>query len=195
MKTENGDSIYRGKDGRLRIYVRATGKTISYPKYLMEKELGRELNPDEFVHHVDSNPLNNEITNLKIMTSSEHASMHMTKYYDTTAICGWCGKEFLWTALQQQRFYSERRTGRHASEHPFCSRKCSGQYGRRKQIENDENCYSSNRKLTDEQVRYIREVYTPYDKEFGSRALGKRFGVDRTVIDYVVKGKTYKNLL
>lgn len=87
MKTENGDSIYHGKDGRLRVYIRETGKTISYPKYKMEKELGRQLLPNEHVHHKDLNPLNNDLSNLKIMTSSEHAAEHMRKYYDTIAIC------------------------------------------------------------------------------------------------------------
>lgn len=129
MKTENGDSIYHGKDGRLRVYVRETGKTISYPKYLMEKELGRQLAPDEFVHHKDLNPLNNDISNLQIMSSSEHSSHHMRKFHDTTAKCGWCGKEFLWTAMHQKNFYSNRRNHGQKSDVPFCSRECRGRYG------------------------------------------------------------------
>lgn len=52
-KMKNKDSIYHGKDGRLRVYVKETKKTISYPKYLMEKELGRALLPNEAVHHID----------------------------------------------------------------------------------------------------------------------------------------------
>lgn len=193
MKTENGDSIYHGKDGRLRVYIRETGKTISYPKYLMEKELGRELSPDEHVHHIDLNPLNNDLSNLKVMVSSEHTREHLTKYYDTTAICGWCGKEFLWTDLQQQRFYSERRTGRHKSLSPFCSRECAGRYGRQKQFEN--GACSNLRKLTDEQVRYIRANYTPYDKNYGARALARQFGVDKSVIEKIAQGRTYKETL
>lgn len=39
----NDINIYHGKDGRLRVYVKSTQKTISYPKYLMEKAIGREL--------------------------------------------------------------------------------------------------------------------------------------------------------
>lgn len=191
IKTENGDSIYHNKDGRLRVYVRETGKTISYPKYLMEKELERELLPDEHVHHMDLNPLNNDITNLRVMTNSEHAAQHMRKYHDVTAICGWCGKEFMWTALQQQRFYSERRTGRHHSEMPFCSRECSGRYGRQKQT-NECSCGSKIRKLTDEQARYIRENYIPYNKHYGARAMGRQFNVDKSVIEKIVQGCTYK---
>lgn len=194
---KNEDSIYHGKDGRLRVYVKETKKTISYPKYLMEKTLGRALLPDEVVHHMDENPLNNDITNLKVKTLSEHARDHMIKYYDKTAKCGWCGKEFLWTGVQQQRFYSERRTGRHHSELPFCSRSCSGSYG--KQIQTSckgaNGCRSARRKLTDEQIRYIREYYKPYDKVYGASALATQLGVDKSIIGLIVSGKTYKDVL
>ena len=190
---ENGDSLYHGKDDRLRVYIRETGRTISYPKYLMEKELGRSLRPDEHVHHKDSNPLNNDLSNLLVMTRSEHAAGHMRKFYDTTAICGWCGKEFVWTAKHQKNFYSNKRTHGQESEMPFCSRECSGRYGRHLQNEKNVNgSRSPRRKLTMDQAQYIRENYIPYDRDFGSRALGRKFDVDRTVIDYIVKGRTYK---
>lgn len=191
------DSLYHGKDGRLRVYVRETKKTISYPKYLMEKELGRQLLPNEVVHHIDGNPLNNDITNLKVMTRNDHARGHMTKYVDTVAVCGWCGKEFLWTGLQQQRYYSERRTGRHKSASPFCSRECSGRYGQQSQTlagTREVPWRSPNRKLTSEQVKYIREHHIPYDRDFGARSLASRFNVDKSVIDLIVKGRTYKDI-
>ena len=44
-------------------------------------------------------------------------------------------------------------------------------------------------KLTEDEVKYIRQVYIKRDKEFGAVALSKRFGVDRTTIHDVVKGK------
>ena len=37
-------------------------------------------------------------------------------------------------------------------------------------------------KLTKEQCEYIYNVYIPYDLEFGSRALGRKFGVSHDVI-------------
>jgi hypothetical protein len=191
MKTESGDSIYHGKDGRLRVYVRETGKTISYPKYLMEKELGRQLKPNEFVHHKDLNPLHNEMSNLVVMTDSEHAREHMKKYYDTTAICGWCGKEFVWTAKHQKNFYSNKRNHGQKSELPFCSRECSGRYGRH----NQDTGANPMRKLNEEQVQYIRENYIQHDRHFGSRALARQFDVDRTVVNYIIKGRTYKDVL
>lgn len=190
---ENEDNIYFGKDGRLRVYVKNTGKTISYPKYLMENELGRELSPDEDVHHKDKNPLNNDITNLVVMKHSDHTREHMTKYFDTTAVCGWCGKEFVWSAKHQKNFYSNRRNHGHNAEAPFCSRECSGRYGR--QIQLDRDCdRTPRRKLTDDQIRYIRKHHKPYDKKYGARALALEFGVDKSVIALIVDGITYKDV-
>jgi hypothetical protein len=191
---KNDNNIYYGKDGRLRIYVKETKKTVSYPKYLMEETLGRDLLPNEVVHHIDENPLNNDISNLKLMTLDEHSRHHKTKYHDVTAVCGWCGKEFIWTGLQQQRFYCERRTGRHYSENPFCSRSCSGKYGRHIQSANETQGCGCRRKLTDDQIRYTREKYKPGDKKYGGRALAREFGVDQSVIQLIIKGVTYKDI-
>lgn len=192
-KLENGDSVYECKDGRLRVYVKETGKTISYPKYLMERKLGRQLSSNEDVHHKDTNPLNNDFSNLEIRFRGEHQREHSTKYYDTTAVCGWCGKEFLWTGHQQQRFYTERRIGRHISLQPFCSRSCAGHYGEQRQVEKIGE--SPRRKLSSDQVSYIREHYIPNDRIYGGRALAKRFGVDKTVINLIIKGETYKEMI
>lgn len=44
-------------------------------------------------------------------------------------------------------------------------------------------CYHSKfSKLTKEDVDYIKKVYKPYDKEFGSRALARKFNVDHGAI-------------
>ena len=48
--------------------------------------------------------------------------------------------------------------------------------------------------LTEEQVRYIRQNYTPYDKEFGRDALAKKFGVRKKVIYNVAHNITYKHV-
>ena len=42
----------------------------------MSKYLDRELTIHELVHHIDENPKNNKISNLKIMTREEHSSLH-----------------------------------------------------------------------------------------------------------------------
>lgn len=50
-------------------------------------------------------------------------------------------------------------------------------------------------KLTEEDVRYIRQVYVKRDKEFGAIALSNRFGVDRTTISDIVNKKTWRETL
>ena len=51
-----------------------------------------------------------------------------------------------------------------------------------------------NSKLTSEDVRWIREHYIPRSREFGTRALGRKFGVDHKNIIDVLKCKSYKNV-
>lgn len=43
---------------------------------LMEQHLGRELGPDEVVHHIDGDRLNNALSNLAVMTRDEHSRLH-----------------------------------------------------------------------------------------------------------------------
>lgn len=73
------------KDGRIRcvlVYNDGTKKTISYPKLLMENYLGRKLLPEEQVHHIDENPLNNDLSNLMVVLRGEHQRQHSTgKHY------------------------------------------------------------------------------------------------------------------
>lgn len=54
------------------------------------------------------------------------------------------------------------------------------------------NSYGPPRKLTDEQVLYIRENYKPYDPELGARALSKRFGIDHSTISRIASGQAYR---
>lgn len=50
------------------------------PKYehriVMEKHLGRKLNSNEHVHHIDHDGHNNSIDNLKIVSNIEHSKLH-----------------------------------------------------------------------------------------------------------------------
>ena len=52
-----------------------------------------------------------------------------------------------------------------------------------------------NAKLTDVQVKFIRENYKRYDPKFSFAALGRKFGCSATVIKYAVWGKSYALVL
>ncbi len=54
----------------------AKNKRMPYHRYLMEQKLGRHLNRNECVHHIDGNPRNNSLDNLIVLTRSEHARLH-----------------------------------------------------------------------------------------------------------------------
>jgi hypothetical protein len=61
-------------------------------------------------------------------------------------------------------------------------------------IENDRfiYMYGDNRsdiKLSDEEVKYIRQIYVPRDKIYGARSLGKRFNVSHAQISRIVNHK------
>ena len=63
------------KDGYVRVNI--NGSRILEHRFVL---LNAGADPTGcVVHHVDGNPSNNDISNLKIMTQSEHARLHHTK--------------------------------------------------------------------------------------------------------------------
>lgn len=127
VKKEYGP--YLGKDGRLRVFLLyndGSKKTISYPKYIMEKHLNRYLEEDETIDHIDGNPLNNDIDNLRVLPRKEHCKNDAVRNENITVNCSYCGKEF--TILGNTLHYRNRKD-RYQSGY-FCSRQCSGKYGR-----------------------------------------------------------------
>lgn len=131
-------SIYQNKDGRMRVYIKSIKKVMSYPKYLMEQKLGRKLLDNEQVHHKDENPLNNDLDNLEIQLLGKHQKNHQKekrKYYDTIVQCEYCGKKFMKTVKQMKNHNQE--CNRKKNPKPdiyFCSKSCSGKYGKNKQM-------------------------------------------------------------
>ena len=69
-------------------------KTISYPKYIVEKHINRYLLPNETIDHIDGNFSNNELSNLRIIPRSEHVRSHVYHRIKITKQCIICGKLF-----------------------------------------------------------------------------------------------------
>lgn len=120
------------------IYKDGRRKTISYPKYLMELKLGRYLNYDETVHHKDKDPLNNEFYNLEVIVRKEHAKQDANvKYKGGFYVCPICDRNFFLTGKQESEWNRNKvRIEKRGKIYigPFCSRSCSGIYGREVQM-------------------------------------------------------------
>ena len=143
------------KDNRLRIGLKLdTGKTkfMSYPKYLMELHLGRYLTKAETVDHIDKNPLNNDLSNLRVLSRKEHCSNDAIRNKDVVVNCTYCGKEF---TIPGSKLHYRNRPDRHQSGY-FCSKQCCGKYGAEIQ----------NHRLEPEIVpRVVAEKYTQHSEE------------------------------
>lgn len=56
--------------------IRVNGVTIDEHRYIMEQHLGRPLTFNEVVHHIDGNKRNNDLSNLEVVSRSNHSSSH-----------------------------------------------------------------------------------------------------------------------
>ena len=124
--------MYCQKDGRKMVYDKDKKQVVPYARYLMEQCLGHKLNDDEEVHHIDHDKTNDVIENLEVVNSTEHRKHHNPlKYKDTIEQCYICGKSFTFTAKQHCNKYRERNRKPDTADKYFCSRRCSGIYGKK----------------------------------------------------------------
>ena len=137
------------KDHRLRctlVFNDKTIKSMSYPKYLMEVHLDRYLTENETVDHIDGNPLNNNINNLRVLDRREHCKNDVYRNVDVTVNCTYCGKEF---TIPGNKIHNRNRKDRHQSGY-FCSRQCSGKYG--SEIQNHKRTHVVTEKVIAEKI-------------------------------------------
>lgn len=68
IRSEGKNSyVYSGNDYRNGIWLHRT---------IAREVLGRPLNTNEVVHHIDMNPKNNELSNLIVISRGKHALLH-----------------------------------------------------------------------------------------------------------------------
>jgi hypothetical protein len=118
---------YKRKDGRshvILIDVDGSRRTVSYPKYIMEQHLGRELHPDnETVDHIDGDFTNNDLSNLRITNRSQHARDDAIRVALVKYKCPICNKYFRRNPKDVDHNHKLNKVG------PFCGKSCAGKYG------------------------------------------------------------------
>src|SRR5574343_887846 len=58
--------------------ISINGRRIAVHRYLAEQILGRPLASHEIIHHLDGNKMNNELSNLILISRSGHVKLHPT---------------------------------------------------------------------------------------------------------------------
>ncbi|RLI60343.1 MAG: hypothetical protein DRO67_09220 [Candidatus Asgardarchaeum californiense] len=102
-------------------------RTVSYPKWIMELQIGKVLDPDDTIDHFDGDINNNDINNLRIVPRKEHSADDTKRVKKVKLQCAWCNKTF----ERSPRLLREK--ARKGKAGPFCSRSCAGKYSRQLQ--------------------------------------------------------------
>lgn len=93
-------------------------------RLVMEQHIGRYLTEDELVHHIDENPKNNDISNLKIVSRATHQTIHKTKDMSERKCC-FCGsyRTYIsktgyarWHKIGDNQFYCRKCRWKHKHE-------------------------------------------------------------------------------
>lgn len=108
---------YRAKSGYVKLYL-ANHKVVEEHRYAVANHLGRDLDVDEVVHHLDGDKTNNDLSNLRLLARSDHARGHAKLPTLIPLDCRWCGAEF---ERQVRQVNHKRANGQTVF---FCSRSC-----------------------------------------------------------------------
>ncbi len=118
---------YTRADGRKHViyYDRTTRRTQSYPRYLMEQHLGRELLPTETVDHINGDFTDDRIENLQLLTLAENIQKSAKGVEYLTFGCPVCDDKFLYPARRYR--HNQIKQGKAG---PFCSKSCAAKGSR-----------------------------------------------------------------
>lgn len=139
-------------------------------RLIMEKYIGRKINDNEQVHHIDGNPKNNNINNLQLLTQKEHMQLHnklKTKYININ--CGYCNKQI----TIRKKYYDWKI--KNGQKKFYCSRQCIG--------------YS--RKFNQNIFSYEDIIKNEFNKGKTGYQISKDTGINKTTVyKYIKKIKT-----
>lgn len=117
--------------------------TVSYARYLMSVHLGRFLNIDEHVDHIDNDKTNDSITNLQILSQLENSRKQSVFAFGGKKMvqlkCPFCKNIF------ERKYGNTQLVPSYKNKISCCSRACSHQF----------NTYRN--ELDDELLKFISE--------------------------------------
>jgi len=123
-RTSNEGELSPHSQGYLRIKM--DGKWVLQHRYIIEQALGRALNIEEVVHHKNHNKQDNDLSNLRVMSTKEHSASHARRSV-VDLICPCCGSAFTRQGGKVNEAKKKNMT-------MFCSRRCSGRVSTRKRL-------------------------------------------------------------
>lgn len=117
---------YLRPDGRKHIVIihaDKTRQTKSYPRYLLEQHIGRELTDDETCDHKDDDFTNDDIDNLQILSRADNINKAKQSRAFFEFNCPMCGNLAFKPLNQVKHNHQLGKRG------PYCSRSCAGKAG------------------------------------------------------------------
>ena len=96
----------------------------SYARFLLEEALGRQLQDFEDADHIDGDPLNNEITNLRVLRRELNRTRNRAPAEWFEFLCPSCGGTARRLARRVRDAWSQGKAG------PYCSRSCAAKGSR-----------------------------------------------------------------
>lgn len=116
-----------GREYIVIIFPDGSKKTTNFARYLMEVKLGRLLNRNEHVHHIDGNCYNDCLDNLELIDPKTHQRLHHLLDREQEFSCYWCKKNLV---LYGNALTNYLRRVKHnpTSKGPFCDATCRAKY-------------------------------------------------------------------
>jgi hypothetical protein len=131
-------------------------------RIVVENAVGRPLETNEHVHHVDGNKTNNALANLEILSRREHSKRHAVVAQPVSVTCPECELEFeVKPHVLRQRLA---RSGGVVT----CSRSCGSRAGSRRKPERHSyrggcRCDECRAAHADQQRRHRSKIASPLD--------------------------------